>query len=208
MIRLQNIMKKERTIDIIKKRRSIRYFSNKEIDIKDLNEIISAGTYAPSPKNRQPWMFIVITENEKMNMINVIQKGLEREKNGEGVMKNYISTLPGAFNTLEIMRQAPITIFVFNTSCKGNQFEIDLGERLFQISNVQAIGACIQNMLLTATEKNIGSLWICDIFYAYQDICEWLNVDYQLVSAISFGYPKKYPQYRQLKSLEEVTKWM
>jgi len=37
-----------------------------------------------------------------------------------------------------------------------------LGNRV----DVQSIGAAIQNMLLAALELGVGSLWICDVFYA------------------------------------------
>lgn len=49
--------------------------------------------------------------------------------------------------------------------------KVNIGYRFFDnetetydICNIRSIGASIQNMLLTATEKGIGSLWICDTY--------------------------------------------
>jgi len=48
-------------IDVILSRRSIRY-EKKEISKDVLNEILEAGRQ-PSAKNKQPWHFIVITDD-------------------------------------------------------------------------------------------------------------------------------------------------
>lgn len=62
-------------------------------------------------------------------------------------------------------------------------------------------------MLLTATEKGIGSLWICDIYFAYAELCQWLGDDGQLIAALAFGYPDEHPKARPRKKLEDVVEW-
>ena len=44
---------------IIEDRRSIRKYKKKVVNDKDIKKILLAGMAAPSPKNRQPWKFIV-----------------------------------------------------------------------------------------------------------------------------------------------------
>ena len=41
-------------------RRSIREYTDQEIPIEQLREIIKAGIWAPSGKNNQPWRFIIV----------------------------------------------------------------------------------------------------------------------------------------------------
>ncbi len=62
-------------------------------------------------------------------------------------------------------------------------------------------------MLLAATEKGIGSLWICDIYFAYEELCEWLNAEGELLAAAAFGYPEEAPKARPRKRLDEVVEW-
>ena len=52
-------------IQLIKQRRSIRNFKEKEIDKETLKEIIQTGKYAPSAMNKQPWHFIIVSNEEK-----------------------------------------------------------------------------------------------------------------------------------------------
>lgn len=53
-------------IEQIKSRRSIRKYLPGKIEENVIAQIISAGMYAPSARNQQPWQFIVITEKEKL----------------------------------------------------------------------------------------------------------------------------------------------
>ena len=53
----------------------------------------------------------------------------------------------------------------------------------------------------------LGSLWICDVYFAYRELCEWLNTDSQLVAAISLGYPDEEPSRRPRLQLSDVTEW-
>ena len=48
--------------EIIKKRRSTRKFSNRAINKKQVEEIISMGTWAPTACDNQGWKFIVIDD--------------------------------------------------------------------------------------------------------------------------------------------------
>ena len=48
----------------IETRRSIRKFSSKTVSREDLDEILKAGTYAPSGCGRQPVIFIAVTDKE------------------------------------------------------------------------------------------------------------------------------------------------
>ena len=51
-------------VDIVLSRRSIRSYKKKEIPSDVLNKILEAGRQAPSAANRQPYHFIVVTDEE------------------------------------------------------------------------------------------------------------------------------------------------
>lgn len=194
-------------LNAILARRSIRKFSDKEIPIDILEQVLDSAVQAPSAKNRQPWKFIVITNKEKPAMINAMIEGIANEKNCTGLLPNSIPFISGAEHTMRVMEQAPITVFVFNTEEKHFWDEKSIENKFFEMANIQSIGAAIENMLLTATALGIGSLWICDIFFAYREICQWLNESTQLIAAISFGYSDENPNARPRKELRDIVEW-
>ena len=112
-----------------------------------------------------------------------------------------------AENTFRIMREAPVTVFVFNPKDTAPWKEQTIPERIFRIVNTQSVGAAIQNMLLRAQELEIGSLWICDTFSAYEELCAWLGRDSLLVAAVSLGYPAESPAARPRLPLDELVEW-
>ena len=52
------------TFETINKRRSVRNFTGDPVPLKDLEKIVDAGRLAPTGSNRQPWDFIVVTQND------------------------------------------------------------------------------------------------------------------------------------------------
>ena len=194
-------------ISAIYKRRSIRKFSDKPVSKKDISDIIQSGIKAPSSKNRQPWKYIVIQGKSKEEMLKVFRQGIEREENESALLPQSKQHISAAKYTVDIMSEAPTIIFVVNTLGKSILTDLTPEEHVYEICNIQSISASIQNMLLAATEKGIGSLWICDIYFAYSELCEWLDSDGQLIAAIAFGYPNEFPKERPRKNIDDIVEW-
>ena len=194
-------------ISAIYNRRSIRKFTNRPISQEDIAEIVRSGTKAPSSKNRQPWKYIAVQGSAKEEMLKVFRRGMEREESGRALLPQSKGHIASAKFTADCMAEAPVVVFVMNTLGKSILTELTPEERISEICNIQSIGASIQNMLLAATEKGIGSLWICDIYFAYSELCQWLASDGELVAAIAFGYPDECPGERPRKELDDVLEW-
>ena len=169
-------------IPAIYDRRSIRKFLNTPISKEDITDIIQSGMKAPSSKNRQPWEFIVVQGKEKEEMLKIFRQGIAREEKENPLLPQSKQHIAGAKYTVDSMTEAPVIVFVMNSLGKSILAGLSPEERISEICNIQSIGASIQNMLLAAAEKGIGSLWICDIYFAYSELCQWLNSPGQLVA--------------------------
>ena len=189
------------TLEAIAARRSIRKFKSDPIPEAVLQKILTAAIQAPSGKNRQPWRFIVVQEEKRTEMIRLMRAGIAHEKaRGED---------PGSSEwTTNVMEQAPVTVFILNPHGIHPWLAHTIGQNFDDLVNVQSIGAAIQNMLLAAQDLGLGSLWICDVFYAYEDLLGWLGESCQMVAAVSLGYPDEAPTARPRKPVSEVTRWM
>lgn len=61
--------------EVIRKRRSIRAYQEKEVEEKKLKNILEAARLAPSAANRQPWQFIVVkTKKVKKKFRKIYEK--------------------------------------------------------------------------------------------------------------------------------------
>jgi nitroreductase len=192
---------KVNTPDAIAARRSIRKFKDASIPDDMLRAILTAATQAPSAKNRQPWRFVVVQGEKRAEMVRVMREGMAKAK-ARG------DDLGSAEESAKIMEQAPVTVFIFNREGMPPWLAHSIDQMFMDLTNIQSIGAAIQNMLLAAQDLGLGSLWIGDALYAYEELCGWLGEKSALIAAVSLGYPDESPAARPRKPLDEVVKWI
>lgn len=188
-------------------RRSIRKYKDNEVPQELIEQILEAAILAPSSKNRQPWRFVVVTGDAKDDMLLSFKKGLERERNGRSLLPSSAQHLDSAEYTAKILNDAPVVIFVMNPLGSELFKTLTLEERVSEICNIQSIGAALENMTLAATALGLGSLWVCDIFFAYPELREWLKAGDELVAAMAFGYADENPAPRPRKDIKDIVEW-
>ena len=193
-------------IQCIQQRHSIRKYKSDVVPKEAIEQIIQVGRLTPSSKNRQPWHFIITTGSAKDESLCAMKQGLEREKNAP-LLPESVQHLSGAENTLCIMQEAPVIIYIVNPLGLDIQRPLTAEERIYEICNAQSVGAAIENMTLTATEQGLGSLWIWDIYFAYEELTDWLNIDGKLLAALAVGYVNETPQARPRKDISDLVEW-
>ncbi len=190
-----------KVFESIANRRSIRNFKSDLISEEAIRKILQAGLLAPSGKNNQPWKFYVVQGEKRAEMIAQMRAGIirsESQGNDTGSAKY----------TIRVMDQAPVTVFVYNRFGTPPWITQSIDQNFSDLVNIQSIGAAIQNMLLTAEEFGLGSLWICDVFSAYEELSAWLGEQSALIAAISFGVPDEHPVARKRKDVNELVHWV
>lgn len=195
------------TMNSIYERRSIRKFQERDVPLEILNKILDAGRVAPSAKNRQPWKYIVFGNESKKELLKAMEDGLQREEKGVTHLPKSQYGILDAKNTLRIMKEAPIIIVVMNTNAKSPFLPVDNDARVAEICDSLSIGASIENMLLTAEEMGLGTLWIANTYFAYAELTAYLNTEEQFVCAVAIGYAKESPKPRPRKSWDEIIEY-
>jgi nitroreductase len=186
------------TLEAIAGRRSIRKFKDEPIPKESIETILNAGIQASSSKNGQPWRFVVVGHDRRAEMVCVMRASIAR------LEEQSIDTGSAKW-TANVMERAPVTVFVFDADTPRETLP---WEGVGNFVNLQSIGAAIQNMLLVALDLGLGSLWICDVLYAYDDLRDWLKQEHQMIAAISFGYPDEQPGPRPRMPVSQVATWL
>lgn len=179
--------------EALKGRRSVRKYVNKPVSMQVVHEVLEAGTWAPSAKNGQQWRFTVLTGSSKQKLTNVFRQHLEKLSAKIGMTK-----MGSSFNSCRIMEEAPVLIMVWNSD----------DARGFEESSLQSVAAAIQNMLLKAYSLGLGSLWICDIYRATKALTKHLSKPWNLVAAVTLGWPAETPQQKPRKPVEEISEFL
>jgi len=106
-------------LKLLKIRRSIRGFQNKDIPQEQLEKIVDTARFAPSARNVQPWEFVVVTD------------------------KNKIAELANLGQNAGFMAQAPACIAVF---CADTRYFLEDGSaatcNILLSATALGIGSC------------------------------------------------------------------
>ena len=170
----------------IEDRKSIRKYKKKKVEREKIEAVLTAGLQAPSPKNRQPWRFVIISDEKKkqelvVSMRNCIHMQVKEKADREDIC--------ASLETMDIIEQAPVLILVCYEYGMVKQHDDGVNWPIvakdLEVVELQAIGAAVENMLLKAEELGIGSLWCADILYAYEIVSKYSSRP--IVSAVCLG---------------------
>ena len=191
----------------IENRRSIRKYKRHEISKEIIEDIIYSATLAPSAKNRQPWKFIVYQGEEKSKLVDVMHQGIKLEKITHKLMPEWAFAIPDAENTVRVMEEAPCLIAVLNTNQKTPFDSIEDEKRIVEICDSLSIGAAIENMILTATSYRLGTLWIANTCFSYNELIDFIETDSQLTGIVAIGFANEAPAKRPRKPLTDIVEY-
>ncbi len=93
-----------------------------------------------------------------------------------------------------IVKKAPVCIAVFFDEPSGYD----------RTKDMQAVGACIQNMLLAAHSLGLGGAWLGEILKRRADVERTLGVRHELMAVIALGHPAEAGGDPDRKSLDEL----
>lgn len=177
--------------EAIKNRRSIRKYTNQDVPNELIENLIECARLAPSAKNRQPWKFVIIKNNLKNQIADIMIKNEETPERKE-------DTNSSVKFTAGIMKEAPVLILVLK--------EYDDN---WKTGDALSIGGAIEHICLRATDLGLGSLWIRDTAYTQKEIAKLIGYEkMEVISAISIGYPNQSPKQRPRKELNEILEWL
>ncbi len=183
----------------IKERRSIRKFTEKEVEDSKLELILKAATWAPSSNNDQPWKFVVVKNKDtKEKVLNAFLDRMRDYFESHGIpMENIRDFWSGIF-------AAPVHIFAF---CDTSVVEMEEGwEEAEMLWSMQGVSAACQNVLLAAHALGLGSVWAGASLAVEDEIKELLGVpqEVKLMTVIAVGYPDHEPLPPVRRPLQDV----
>ena len=115
-IPIKDIVKKSKKFyEIISKRRSVRDFDSKKIDLKIIKSAILSAGSAPNGANLQPWHFVIIKDNKIKKKIRIAAEKEEEEFYSSKAPKEWLKALEplGTDKNKKFLENAPVLIAIF-----------------------------------------------------------------------------------------------
>ena len=110
---------------LVKRRRTIREFSDRSVPFKVIKNCIKAASTAPSGANMQPWQFVVVSDPKIKKEVRILAEKEEGEFYKRRAPKEWLDALKslGTNENKQFLETAPYLIVVFSKSyeMKDNQ---------------------------------------------------------------------------------------
>jgi nitroreductase len=162
-------------LDAITNRRSVRSYQNTIPEDELINEILTAGTLAPSGGNRQPWKFILIKNNSTIDLITRFSPGFAHHP-----------TKP------------PIIIAVCSNSVQYGSTE------LAKMKAIMDTYLSVENIVLAAVSLGLGTVVVRSFpEKVIKDILS-IPEKIDLALLVGLGYPNTNEKKRDKKPLMET----
>jgi len=164
--------------DILKTRRAIRKFSDKDVPEELVKEIIELANFSPSAGNVQARAVVVVKDQAIIEKIRAVARGLSRF---EG-------------------RISVILVILAKPQESEERYE-ERGKNLYALQDATIFASYMQ---LIATDKGLSTCWVGS--FKESDIEEILDLpeDVKPVAMIPLGYASETPEMKERKSLNEI----
>ncbi|AWB11053.1 Nitroreductase [Thermodesulfobium acidiphilum] len=171
-------------LEIIKSRRSVRKYKDKNVEPEKIDRLIEAAIWAPSAMNSQPWAFTVIQDRSTLKVLSDnSKKFLIENMNKFKVLEKYKSMLEK--DDYNIFYNAPALITIYAKS--------------YGLYPKEDCALAAENLMLEAHAIGLGTCWI-GFAREYMDLEETktkfnVPLDYSVVAPIIVGYPEILPAH-------------
>jgi nitroreductase len=166
-------------LDTIKRRRSVRLYTEQTIEEDKLTKLVEAAIWAPSAGNIYAWNLVIVQRKEDIMLIKAVSPG---------------------------MLSNPIALMIL---CADREKAYNKGGKEWEVLSKMDIAIAAQNICLEATELGLGSciirLFNQDAVRGLLDLPE--NMTPELV--VSLGYPRSIPKPPSRRTVDDtVVRWI
>jgi len=141
------IKRSEEFYQEIKKRRTVREFSDKPVAMDIIRNCIKAAGTAPNGANLQPWHFVIVTDKEIKHKIRIAAEEEEKEFYTKRAPAEWLEALEplGTDENKPFLETAPYLIVIFS---KSYDMRPD-GRKVKQYYSIESTGIAV-GILITA----------------------------------------------------------
>lgn len=197
-------------MEIVRGRRSVRAFRSDPPAREQIETILEAARWAPSPHGRQPWRFVVVqSATMRLRLSEAMGAEWRRQLALDGQAE---ATIEVRFRkSHERITGAPCVIVPCLYLEDLDSYPDDERQQAETIMAIQSLGCAVQNMLLAAYALGLDGGWMCAPLFCQATVRAALDLPPTLQphALIPIGYAAQDPRRRLRRPLDElVTAWL
>jgi len=172
-------------------RRSVRQFSVRLVERALLDEVIAAACLAPAPHHSRPWRFVILSAEARAGLAEAMGERWRQDLERDGVAEARIGRLLSRSRAR--LTAAPILILAGVAGQAQRAWPDQRRQRAEELMFGQSLGTALENLMLAAHARGLGSYWLSAPLFCPQAVRLALDLpsDFQPQALIALGYPKE-----------------
>jgi iodotyrosine deiodinase len=141
-----------RFYEVMRKRRTVRDFSDRPVSRATIEEIVRTATTAPSGANKQPWRFVCVSDPETKRRLRVAAEAEEREFYAHRASERWLEDLRplGTDPEKPFIEEAPWVIVAFRLTRADDGGQVYYG--------VESVGLACGLLIAAAHQAGLATL--------------------------------------------------
>jgi F420 biosynthesis protein FbiB-like protein len=186
----------------------IRRYTDQPVPAEAIATVLAAAIRAPSPHNRQPWRFAVLTGPARHRLAMAMGERLQHDLTLDGISSGAIER--DIARSYQRITGAPACILACLSMRDMDAYPDPHRSEIERWMAVQAVAAACQNILLCVTELGLGACWMCAPLFCPDAVSATLDLpdDWQPQALITLGHPADGGKERERRSVDEITLWI
>ncbi len=206
-------------LGFLQSRASVRRFQDQPVPRAALERMLTAATRAPSPTNRQPWRFSVVTSAAVRGQlvgavhgaIDAIRQTIARGPHPDhlaGYWDYFVRPLESAPAFVVVQYRLHVDTLATLVKDAGADPADFVTCDAWQ-SELSAASAATMLLLLQARAEGLGACWMSGPLLARARLCEVLRIKgpWRMLGGVAVGWPAEEPAPTPRKPLEKVVEW-
>jgi nitroreductase len=177
------------TLQTIQARRSVRNFTKDDVSKELVTVLLEAANQAPSAHNQQAWKFLVLRDEKKNELAQLVTARSASLPRPAAVLLRMAA---------KSILSAPVVIAVANSGDlirHGTdlfQVEKSMAHDFFRTMEIQSSAAAVQNLMLAATSIGLGTVWLGILYLIKDEVLRFLGEpEGEFMAVIPIGHPAR-----------------
>jgi coenzyme F420-0:L-glutamate ligase/coenzyme F420-1:gamma-L-glutamate ligase len=175
--------------DVLTARRTVREFTQDPVDRAAVSRAVAAAITAPAPHHSSPWRFAIVeTPQARTALLDDMRAAWVADLAGDGFTPEQIAR---RVRRGEPLRRAPLLIVPCLDPAAAHRYPDDRRNTAEREMFVVAVGAAVQNLLVSLAVEGLGSCWVSSTMFCRPVTRRSLGLPdtWEPMGAVGVGYP-------------------